>query len=179
MNNPCVFSPDPDRIYRYLLIHDREDLFVAGRRRLLCVGLNPSAADEQQLDNTLTSARDFASRWGFNGFVMANLFAFRSPYPEDLHTIADPIGPDNDRHIRAAAGQCEMVLAAWGSYPLAATRAPRVEAILCAAGRPIHCLGLTKDGYPLHPLYINRLTLPVVFRAAATQGSTFSAGDGD
>lgn len=164
MTNACVFSPDSARTYRYLLTHDWEDLFVVGRRRLLCVGLNPSTADEQQLDPTLRRVKDFASRWGFNGFVMANLFAFRSPYPEDLHTLGDPVGPDNDQHLATAAAACEMTLAAWGSYPLAATRAPAVESILLSAGRPIHCLGVTKEGFPLHPLYLNRLVRPDIFR---------------
>lgn len=90
--NPCRFSPC--RKYRYFLTHQWDGLF--GWREIAFIGLNPSTADESQLDPTLRRIRGFCLSWGFNTFHMLNLFAFRSPDPRSLRSIADPVGPEND-----------------------------------------------------------------------------------
>jgi hypothetical protein len=63
--------------------------------------LNPSIADEQQLDPTLRCTRAFSAAWGYNGFIMTNLFGLVSTDPAGLYAVADPIGPENDRHCRS------------------------------------------------------------------------------
>ena len=46
MENPCHFSPD--RRHRYSLVHRWNPLF--GERLIMWIGLNPSTADEAQLE---------------------------------------------------------------------------------------------------------------------------------
>jgi hypothetical protein len=77
MENECTFSPD--RRHRYSLIHRINPLL--GDRLIMWIGLNPSTADESQLDPTLTRIRSFSEREGYDGFWMANIFALRTPYP--------------------------------------------------------------------------------------------------
>ena len=72
-----------------------------GEGQLLKHPLNPSIADEQQLDPTLRCTRAFSAAWGYNGFIMTNLFGLVSTDPAGLYAVADPIGPENDRHCRS------------------------------------------------------------------------------
>lgn len=148
MDNPCHFSPD--RRHRYSLVHRWNPLF--GDRLILWIGLNPSTADEQQLDPTLTRIRAFSQREGFDGFWMANLFALRTPYPKEMMADPDPVGPENDAALLAAAERCERIVAAWGVCGEFQARADAVARLL--AGRELWCLGTTQEGYPRHPLYV-------------------------
>ncbi len=72
-------------------------------RRIMWIGLNPSTADEQQLDPTLRRIRGFSQAWGFTAFVMTNVFAFRATVPADMKAQADPVGQDNDYWLGSMA----------------------------------------------------------------------------
>ncbi|MFI5336569.1 MAG: DUF1643 domain-containing protein [Opitutales bacterium] len=148
MDNDCQFSPD--RRHRYSLVHRWNPLF--GDRLILWIGLNPSTADEQQLDPTLTRIRTFSQREGFDGFWMANLFGLRTPYPEEMMAAPDPVGPGNDAALLAAAARCERIVAAWGAGGFFQERADAVVRLL--ARYELWCLGTTQGGHPRHPLYV-------------------------
>jgi hypothetical protein len=148
LENPCTFSPD--RRHRYSLVHRWNPLF--GDKLILWIGLNPSTADEQQLDPTLTRIRSFSQREGFDGFWMANLFGLRTPYPKEMMADPDPVGAGNDDALLAAAARCERIVAAWGAGGHFQTRAGAVARLL--AGHDLWCLGTTQDGQPRHPLYV-------------------------
>ncbi|MCM2274512.1 MAG: DUF1643 domain-containing protein [Candidatus Didemnitutus sp.] len=148
MENPCHFSPD--RRHRYSLVHRWNPLF--GDRLILWIGLNPSTADEAQLDPTLTRIRAFSQRENFDGFWMANLFALRTPYPKEMMADLDPVGPENDAALLDAANRCEKIVAAWGVCGEFQARADAVVRLF--AGRELWCLGTTQDGHPRHPLYV-------------------------
>jgi len=152
MDNECVFSPD--RKYRYVLKHRFDDLFSGEERLLMCIGLNPSTADEQQLDPTLRRVRGFALREGFTGFWMANLFAFRQTSPALMKREPAPVGPDNDRWLTRGAQACPLVLAAWGDHGDFLNRDAAVLELLRTAGAKVVCLKTTQRGLPSHPLYV-------------------------
>ena len=105
MSNECVFSPD--RRYRYTLIHRWDESLNPGHG-IAWICLNPSTADEHQLDPTLRRIRDFSAVWGYAFFVMLNLFAWRATDPAGIKAAADPIGPDNDRWIAHWSARCEI-----------------------------------------------------------------------
>lgn len=135
--------------YRYLLTRDWDDTDAAAGR-VLIIGLNPSAADAERDDPTIRRCIGFARDWGFAGLIVANLFAWRASDPRDLRVAADPVGPRNDLHLRAAARQARLVVAAWGVHGRHRGRDRRVRALL----PELHCLRLTRDGDPAHPLYL-------------------------
>lgn len=116
------------------------------------IGLNPSTADESQLDPTLTRIRAFSEREGYDGFLMTNLFGFRATDPQDMVRARDPVGPDNDAALLTAARRCDQVVAAWGAHGVHQERARAVAQLF--ARHKLWCLGTTKDGHPRHPLYI-------------------------
>ncbi len=61
--------------------------------------LNPSLADEHEDDHTIVRCMRRTQMLGAGGIIVMNLLAWRSPYPEDLYSIDDPIGPDTDAEL--------------------------------------------------------------------------------
>ena len=61
--------------------------------------LNPSRADAQTKDPTITRSINFALSWGYGRLEVVNLFAYRTSKPSLLKQAAEPIGRDNDRFV--------------------------------------------------------------------------------
>ena len=120
------------------------------------VGLNPSTADETQDDPTIRRCIAFAKAWGYGGVCMTNLFAYRATLPEVMKATSDPVGPDNDEYLRALAADAGVVVAAWGANGTHKGRDAEVRKLL----PELHCLALTKDGHPGHPLYLRKTLTP-------------------
>ncbi len=125
--------------------------------------LNPSKADEERNDPTISRCIGFAREWGFGILEVVNLFALMSTDPTALLKAKDPIGPDNDAVIRAALEVADTVVLAWGNHALDhKQRAVAVTEMARDAAQP-YCLGLTLRGAPRHPLRLPRTTTPVPF----------------
>lgn len=163
----AIFSPD--RIYRYALYRNLRELRSYGEdiesRRALFIMMNPSTADEEKLDPTLTRCRNFALGWGCTDMYIANCFAYRTPYPRELRAAAkrghDIVGPENDRWIETLTDavlnrdlQPGLVVCAWGPGAEIDGRAHRVLEILRVNSVPAQCLGRSKSGAPRHPLML-------------------------
>jgi hypothetical protein len=117
---------------------------------ILWIMLNPSTADAERDDPTIRRCIGFSRAWGFGAMEVVNLFALRTPDTAALRAHTAPIGPRNDRVIRAAAPAARPRIAAWGALPWAASRANEVRTLL--GGRWL-CLSQTASGAPRHPLY--------------------------
>lgn len=118
------------------------------------VMLNPSTADAFVDDPTIRRCVGFAKLWGFAAVRVLNLFAWRATDPAELLTIDDPIGVDNDAHLRRRAwSSTSPMVAAWGAHPLARERARQVDQAMYVRWS---CLGTTVDGSPRHPLYVRK-----------------------
>ena len=154
--NPCEFSPC--RTWRYTLRHTWAGLFDGLERAIVWIGLNPSTADENQLDPTLRRIRGYSMAWGYNTFYMLNFFAYRATDPQAMRRAADPVGPENDRWILETAAKADLVMCAWGRHGLFLERQRRVQELL--DGFNLKCLEKTADGIPKHPLYLKGDLLP-------------------
>ena len=128
------------------------------------VMLNPSTADGSRHDPTIRRCLQFAQAWGYGGLQVVNLFAYRTPHPQLLSGVADPVGPDNDRHLLTACDRAQMVLLGWGNRGMRQQRDQAVLAMLAAY--PLYCLGLTQLGHPRHPLYVQGDRQPLPFAPA-------------
>ena len=133
--------------YRYLLWR----FWNPDLPHLLWILLNPSTADERGDDPTLRRVHGFSQRFGFGGLEVVNLFALRSADPRALARMVDPVGPENDDYIREAVARAAKIIVAWGSY--GALNA-RDHCILAQLASPVFCLGITRNGNPRHPLYL-------------------------
>lgn len=121
----------------------------------LCfVMLNPSTADAVKDDPTIRRCIGFATRGDFGGIVVVNLYAWRTPDPDELHRVVDPVGPQNVEAVRTAIRNCDLVVAAWGASLLPKRPTPIFE-VLDTCAKPVTCLGYTKSGAPRHPLYVH------------------------
>lgn len=115
-------------------------------------GTDPSHPGQLLLDNTVTRCCGSAETWGYRRVVIANLFAWVSPHPEDLvEPGRDAVGPANDAYLRKLRESGSPIVCGWGAFPEARKRDRRVVEML---GGEFFCLGVTADGSPWHPLYL-------------------------
>lgn len=144
------------RTYRYCLWRR----WAWGGEQVMFIGLNPSTADHTQDDPTIRRCIWFAKSWGFSGLVMTNVFAFRTTVPAELDFTADIVGPSNDEVLAEQKDKVSLIVAAWGAH----CPKEREEEVCRVIGSTIHCLGVTKDGRPRHPLYLPKTTGLRVFK---------------
>ncbi|MBR9863454.1 MAG: DUF1643 domain-containing protein [Rhodobacteraceae bacterium] len=130
---------------------------------VLFVMLNPSTATEVQNDPTVERCERRARALGFGGFTVCNIFAFRATDPRDMRAALDPVGPENDTAILAAAKTADRIVCAWGTHGAHLGRGPLMEQILRSQDKPLYHLGLSKAGHPKHPLYIAYTTQPEIW----------------
>jgi hypothetical protein len=145
------------RRWRYLLWR-RWD---AARPAANFLMLNPSTADERQLDPSCTRARVYAERWGFGALIVTNLFGWRATDPEAMKAVRDPVGRGNDAAILRAALEAKLVVCAWGNHGLHRERSERVLSLLRGKKIPLNYLRLNSSGEPAHPLYLPGKLEPV------------------
>lgn len=132
------------------------------------IGLNPSTADAEKNDPTVTRCIGYAKRWGFAGMWMLNLFSWRSTDPQQLYerhkARLEIIGKGNDQAIARVCASAKRIVCAWGSHGALQDRG---EILLRTVLRQheLHCLGITKDGHPRHPLYLRSDARPIRYPA--------------
>lgn len=145
----AVFSK-PCRRYRYLL----ESVWDARNGIATFVMLNPSTADETNVDATNIRCRGMVEHWGLGGLRFVNLFAWRAKEPPDMIAAAEPIGADNDAAILDACRDAALIVCAWGNDGRHLGRSRHVVRLLSSAGCALHSLRINGTGEPAHPLYL-------------------------
>tara|TARA_B110000305_G_scaffold149056_1_gene165446 strand:- start:3431 stop:3898 length:468 start_codon:yes stop_codon:yes gene_type:complete len=143
MNRSAVFSSC--RKYRYSLTRS----WGLEKNFILFIGLNPSIADENNDDPTISRCISFAKDWGYDGLIMVNLFAFRASLPSNLKKEKLPIGVDNNRHILKNLKTSQLIVVAWGNDGQLLKRDREVLGLI---KNPM-CLKINKTKQPAHPLY--------------------------
>lgn len=144
-----------DGLYRYYLTRYWGPVADASER-ICWLMLNPSTADASLDDPTIRRVRGFSQQWGFTGFAVVNLFAYRATEPTDLLKAEDPIGPENNEWINTWVRQSIITVAAWGaSFPRKYEPYVAAKSLWLRKNVPgLHTLGHTKDGHPRHPLML-------------------------
>ncbi len=148
--NGAIFSPCRD--YRYSLWR-RWDMNATPSYAMF-IGLNPSTADETANDPTVTRCINYSKEWGFNSFVMTNIFALRATDPKVMIAHKSPVGNDNDKALQDIARNAGIIICAWGIHGAHMGRGSIVSSLLNQ--RELMCLGTTNKGYPKHPLYLKK-----------------------
>jgi hypothetical protein len=140
--------------YRYRL--ERE---CPGEGATAIIMVNPSTADAETDDATIRKLIGFGVRNRWGRLIVGNLFAFRATDVRELAAAADPIGPDNDYHLRHIIGGADLLIVAWGP----ATKLPKdlrerwraITNIAQPLGRdPLSIGEPANDGHPKHPLML-------------------------
>jgi hypothetical protein len=146
MKMTAIFSPC--RTYRYELWR----IWDETRPYIMFVGLNPSTADETKDDPTVRRCIGYARMWGAGALCMTNIFAYRATDPEVMKRWGEPVGPLNNSTLKRLAAGAVTVVAAWGSHGSHRCQGSIVRDMI----PNLYCLGVTKSGHPLHPLYLRK-----------------------
>ncbi|ESW67542.1 DUF1643 domain-containing protein [Mesorhizobium sp. C277A] len=126
---------------------------------------NPSTAGVDNDDPTSRRGIGFARDLGYGRLIFINPWARIATDPSDLWDAEDPIGPENDAHIRSVVAEVSkdggIIVAAWGRIsPPAAKRADTRARITTLVrnieedGGQLYALAVNKDRSPRHPLYV-------------------------
>ena len=106
----------------------------------------------------------FARAWGYGGINVGNTFAYRATDKKHLRLLADPIGPDNDKHLVAMVKASEIDVFAYGQpgHRTLASRGQLVARLLIGKAAVVpQVLKLSKQGIPMHLLYLLESLRPV------------------
>lgn len=143
--------------YRYRL--EREVLDAPGMTTSAIIMVNPSTADAIEDDATIRKLKGFGLRNGWHRIIVGNLFAYRSTDVRELAKVDDPIGPENDLHLRVMLRAAHEVIFAWGpTNKLPQRLRERWQVVhqmaLDRGKRPKSIGAPAKDGHPCHPLML-------------------------
>ena len=164
-NTPCddydiekwLYAPNFYSEYRYIL-------GTRGKNPLICIGINPSTAKPDALDNTLKSVERIALGNGFDSFIMFNVYAQRATSPDDMEkTCNTALHRENLEAFRYVLSISEKpaVWAAWGAIIEKRKYLPDCVRDMLRSGEEYgaqwYCAGsITKKGHPHHPLYLRK-----------------------
>jgi len=90
---------------------------------------------------------------------MTNIFAWRDTDPYKMRAVSEPIGKDNDEWLIKIAADAGLIIAAWGTHGTHLYRGSKVKKLI----PNLHCLRVTANGYPSHPLYLSQTLKPIKF----------------
>ena len=156
-----LYVPDFYTEYRYIL-------GTKGNNPLICIGINPSTAAPDDLDNTLKSVSRIAEGNGFDSFIMFNVYAQRATRPDDMDSaLNERMHRENMAAFEyivknaAEAGNAPAVWAAWGTIIEKRGYLPDCVRDMVQIGQDYGarwlCAGkCSKKGHPHHPLYLRK-----------------------
>lgn len=152
-----LYAPNFYSEYRYIL-------GTRGKNPLICIGINPSTAKPDDLDNTLKSVERIALGNGFDSFIMFNVYAQRATDPDAMEKQCNMM---LHRENMAAfsyvlsISKKPVVWAAWGTIIEKRDYLPQCLMDMVKIGQSYHtqwvCAGkCSKKGHPHHPLYLRK-----------------------
>lgn len=152
-----IYAPNFYSEYRYIL-------GTRGENPLICIGINPSTARPDDLDNTLKSVERIALGNGFDSFIMFNVYAQRATDPDAMEKSCNQIlHQENMEAFRyvLSISRKPAVWAAWGTIIEKREYLPACLKDMLALGDQYgakwYCAGkVSKKGHPHHPLYLRK-----------------------
>lgn len=155
-----LYVPDYYADYRYIL-------GTRGKNPLICIGINPSTAAPDDLDNTLKSVSRIAAANNYDSWIMFNVYAQRATNPDDMDRELNlKLHNENMRAFEyilknVGEGISPAVWAAWGT--IIEKRPYLRDCVLDMVelgkkyGANWFCVGKrSKKGHPHHPLYLRK-----------------------
>ena len=152
-----LYAPNFYSEYRYIL-------GTRGKNPLICIGINPSTARPDELDNTLKSVERIALGNGFDSFIMFNVYAQRATDPDAMEKQCNlQLHRENMEAFSYVLSISEnpVVWAAWGTIIEKRDYLKQCLLDMVAIGQSYNarwvCAGkCSKKGHPHHPLYLRK-----------------------
>lgn len=153
-----IYVPDFYTEYRYIL-------GTVGNNPLITIGINPSTAKPEKMDNTMKSVERIAMGNGFDSFIMFNVYAQRATDPNQMNKEINPMlhkeNMEAFQWILENSGKKPIIWAAWGTNIERRTYLKEClrdminisnwyKAIWCKVGK------CSVKGHPHHPLYLKK-----------------------
>ena len=152
-----LYAPNFYSEYRYIL-------GTRGQKPLICIGVNPSTARPDALDNTLKSVERIALGNGYDSFLMFNVYAQRATDPNAMEKALNPLLHRENmaafRYVLSLSPE-PAVWAAWGAVIEKRSYLSQCVRDMLDIGKEYgarwYCAGaITKKGHPHHPLYLRK-----------------------
>lgn len=156
-----IYIPDFYSEYRYIL-------GTRGKKPLITIGINPSTAEPDNLDNTLKSVERIAHGNGFDSFVMFNVYAQRATNPDDMDKIFNEALHEENmkafRWVLENSGENPTVWAAWGTIVEKRDYLKQCLSDMVKIGEEFGARWVSVGkrsvkGHPHHPLYLRKDSL--------------------
>lgn len=154
-----LYVPDFYSEYRYVL-------GTRGKKPLICIGINPSTAAPDALDNTLKSVERIAFGNGFDSFIMFNVYAQRATHPDDMEKVMNPaLHTENMKafsYILSLSEGAPTIWAAWGTIIEKRDYLRSCVMDMISIGKNYGANWFTAGtrskgkGHPHHPLYLKK-----------------------
>jgi len=152
-----LYAPNFYSEYRYIL-------GTRGKNPLICIGIKPSTARPDDLDNTLKSVERIALGNGFDSFIMFNVYAQRATDPDAMERNCNmALHKENLEAFRyvLSISSKPAVWAAWGTIIEKRDYLPMCLQDMIEVGQQYgaswYCAGkVSKKGHPHHPLYLRK-----------------------
>ena len=152
-----LYAPNFYSEYRYIL-------GTRGQKPLICIGINPSTAQPDDLDNTLKSVQRIALGNGYDSFLLFNVYAQRATDPDAMEKVCNPLlHRENMEAFRyvLSLSDSPAIWAAWGAVIEKRGYLKDCVRDMLDIGRKYgaqwYCAGaITKKGHPHHPLYLRK-----------------------
>ena len=154
-----LYVPNEYRNYRYIL-------GTRGEKPLICIGINPSTAKPNDLDNTLKSVERIAFNNGYDSFIMFNVYAHRATDPNNMELSCNDFLHEQNMKafeyvLKNSKEENPSLWAAWGTiiekreYLFDCLKdmidiGVNHKAKWYTAGKR------SKKGHPHHPLYLRK-----------------------
>lgn len=153
-----LYVPNKYDEYRYIL-------GTRGDNPLICIGINPSTAAPDDLDNTLKSVERIAYFNGYDSFIMFNVYAQRATNPDDMEAELNiALHKENMKAFEYVLSTCKgipSVWAAWGTIIEKRDYLARCVSDMILIGKKYNaawysCGRISAKGHPHHPLYLRK-----------------------
>ena len=152
-----LYVPNTYSDYRYIL-------GTRGEHPLICVGINPSTAAPDHLDNTLKSVDRIARANGYDSFLMYNVYAQRATDPDAMEPRLNPLlHEENLKAFRylLSISDTRSIWAAWGAIIEKRKYLPQCVREMVEIGQAwgakwYRAGQVSKKGHPHHPLYLRK-----------------------
>ncbi len=154
-----LYVPNHYGEYRYIL-------GTKGNNPLICIGINPSTAAPNDLDNTLKSVERIALGNGYDSFIMFNVYAQRATKPDDMDKeLNEELHRENMKAFRYILSlykeEKPSVWAAWGTIVEMRPYLKDCLRDMLAIGKEFDTRwfssgAISKKGHPHHPLYLRK-----------------------
>ena len=154
-----VYEHNSDNSARYILGQPQG-------KSLVCIGINSSTAEPDNLDPTLKNVKRFSQIHGYDGWLMLNVYPQRSTDPNGMDKEMDVVEhKENLKFIKKYLKKYKdvHVWAAWGTIieKRSYLREALVDIVDVINGFDVKWVTigkLSKKGHPHHPLYLSHKT---------------------